>query len=879
METFAVTGSNIRRTDTETVQPVIRLATGLERGETGTPLELMQGVPVLGSLSVYENQDGGRVRGGASSINLRGLGGQHTLMLLNGRRLPAYGLAFGGLTFSNLNSLPLAAVERVEILADGASATYGADATAGVVNFITKRHADERRLGFRYGNTTDGAAAEYRATFTHGQRFKGRPGGFLLVVDAFNRDTLMAVKRDFAVLGDLSARVPAPFNTAAIWNTQSNLGPYASFTLVTQTGLPNTLPGLPGNTAHVDFNGRLQPGTRSPAAYYNDSRDFSLVPGRNSRDVFLSADYQFTPRLRFFTELSYNDLVSRVQQSPMTLASTSNVDAAGNVLVIPATNYHNPFGARFYGPGTANPAIAPRAVQFTGMEPATGPRTARITSSQERTVAGLRGRLAGGWAWDSALTYSSNKARDRTDNLLKLSALTAALNRATPDALNLFAGPGANPESVLAPLRTDSYTSGVATLKTWDAKATGEVWPLPAGALQAALGLEYRGEGLRSDYAPIYRAADLVGTAISTDFDAYRTTRAAFVEFSAPLLRDERRTLFRKAELQLAGRFENFTGFGSTAKPRVGLSMMVAPGVFVRGSRGEGFRAPSLTQLYGGISSTTSNRADVFRPQEGTIRRFIFQPPNPALKPEHTKSSTVGLVWETPLVRGLSLEINTWRYELRDQINVIGRASILAAEAAGGAYSSPYVVRVAPTTAVPIGPILRIIEPLANYQFAETSGTDFNVTYKRGRSESGLLTLGADATYVAEYRVKLDPTQPLVSFPADLGRPRFRTTARAEFARRGWSAQASYQYTSHYNPPDRVTVAGRDYWMPSYGLWNFSASRAFGKVGPLRGVTASVGLNNAFDRSPPLYPTRQGYDARLFSPQGRFAFVNLGLDY
>ena len=103
------------------MQPVTVLATGVEKGEIGTPFELTQRVPVLGSMNVYENQDGGRVRGSASSIDLRGLGGQHTLMLLNGRRLPAYGLAFGGLTFSNVNNLPLAAVERVEILRDGAA--------------------------------------------------------------------------------------------------------------------------------------------------------------------------------------------------------------------------------------------------------------------------------------------------------------------------------------------------------------------------------------------------------------------------------------------------------------------------------------------------------------------------------------------------------------------------------------------------------------------------------------------------------------------------------------------------------------------------------------------------------------------------------------
>lgn len=879
LEAFAVTGSNIKRTDTETVQPVTVLSTGIEKGEIGTPLELMQRVPVLGSMNVYENQDGGRVRGSASSIDLRGLGGQHTLMLLNGRRLPAYGLAFGGLTFSNVNNLPLAAVERVEILRDGASATYGADATAGVVNFITKRNADERRLGFRYGNTTDGAAAEYRATFTYGQRFKNHPGGFLVVADAFTRETMMARDRSFAVLGDLSSRAPAPFNTAAIWNTQSNLGPYASFTLVTQTGLPNTLPGFTGTTAYVDFNGKLQAGTRSPANYYNDSRDFSLVPGRASRDVFLSADYQLKPGLQFFAELSYNDIVSKVKQSPMTLATTANIDSAGNVLVLPATNYYNPFGTRFYGAGTANPTIAARAVQFAGMEPGTGPRTARITTSQNRFVAGLRGNLRGSWTWESGLTYSSNKARDLTNNLLKLSAFTAALNRSTPDALNLFAGPGANPESVLAPLRTDSYTGGVSTLKMWDAKATGELWSLPAGALQAAVGVEYRGEGLRSDYAPIYQAGDLVGTAISTGFDAYRTTRAAFAEFSVPLLQDAQRVWFKKAELQLAGRFENFTSFGSTTKPRAGLSAMVLPGVFLRASYGEGFRAPSLTQLYGGVSSTTSNRADVFRPQEGTIRRFIFQPPNSSLKPEHTKSSTIGVVWEMPFIRGLSMEVDAWRYNLKDQINVISRVTELALEVAGGAYSNPYIVRVAPTAAVPIGPILQIIEPLANYQFAKTSGADFNVTYKRGRNESGLLTIGADATYVAEYQVKLDPTQPYVSFPPDLGRPRFRATGRLEFSRRAWSAQTSYQYTAHYDPPDRVTVAGQDYWMPSYGLWNFATTYSFGKAGILRGVTASVGVNNVFNKFPPLYPTRQGYDARLFSPQGRFAFMNIGIEY
>ncbi|MCX6950991.1 MAG: Plug domain-containing protein, partial [Verrucomicrobia bacterium] len=133
-EAFVVTGSNFRRTESERIQPVTSVAaTDVESGALATPLELMQRVPALGALSAYETQDGGRVRGAASSINLRGLGGQNTLTLLNGRRLPYYSLPLGGLVFVNVNNLPLAAVERVEILRDGASAIYGADATAGVV--------------------------------------------------------------------------------------------------------------------------------------------------------------------------------------------------------------------------------------------------------------------------------------------------------------------------------------------------------------------------------------------------------------------------------------------------------------------------------------------------------------------------------------------------------------------------------------------------------------------------------------------------------------------------------------------------------------------------------------------------------------------------
>ncbi|MCX6953559.1 MAG: TonB-dependent receptor, partial [Verrucomicrobia bacterium] len=749
----------------------------------------------------------------------------------------------------------------------------------GVVNFITKRTADERRFAVRYGDTTDGAAPEYRGTLTLAQRFPDGQGGFLAVVDAYRRKMLMARDRDFAVRGDARGRVPEPFGSAANWNFLSNIGPYASFTLVTQTGLPNTLPGLTANAAYVDFDRSLKSGARSQANYYNDADAFSLVPSRDSRDVFLALDRKLGRRIGLFAELSYNDLVSDVQQSPMTIASTQNIDSTGTPMTIPATNYYNPFGTRFYGPGTASPGVTPRAVQFNYVEPAFGPRTGRITTSQSRFLIGFRGDLGPDWTWETSGMEAGNRARDLTRNLLKRSALATALARSTPDAFNMFGGPNANPEPVLAAIRTDSFTGGRSALALWDAKVTGKLAALPAGPLLVAAGAEYRDESLRSDNAEIYRAGDLVNTAVQTDFVADRDIRSAYVELAAPLWHDDRRTLLRRAELQLAGRWEHFSNFGSATKPRAGVAVQPLAGLLLRASVGQGFRAPTLAQLYGGIASSMAARIDSFRPQDGNIRRTIYQPPTRTLKPELTESRNVGVVWEPAFARGLSFEVDWWRYDLKDQINVVGRDAQLALEVAGGAYSNPNIVRVAPTATVPIGPIISIAEPLANFSKAETSGCDFNVTYRRGRRETGLLTLGADASYTDTYRVKLDASQPFVDFPNDLSRPRTRGTARVEYAWQSWSWGTSCNYTSRYNPADRITVAGVDYIMPSHTTWSVVVAYRFGRQGWLRGAVLSAGINNVADRAPPAYPTRQGYDARLFSPQGRFAYVNAGFDF
>lgn len=880
LERFTVTGSNIPRADYETVQPVTVLDDReLRTGAVGTPLELMQRLPFLGALSAYENQDGGRTRGSASSINLRGLGGQNTLMLFNGRRLPYYSLPLGSLVFYNVNNLPLMAVSRVEVLRDGASAIYGADATAGVVNFITRRAADERRAAVRFGDTFDGVAPEYRATLTHAQTFNSGRSKMLVTLDAFRRETLMARDRAFAVLGDKRGRVAEPFGSAAAWNHLTNLAPLASFTVNPETGQPNRLPGLTVTTAHVAANGAIVAGNRTPANYYNDADFFSLVPGRDSRDVFVALEHRLGSTGEIFAELGYNDVDSEAIQSPMPLASSQNRDANDRLMVVPASNYYNPWGARFFGPGTANPTVAPRAVQFNFLETALGPRIGTIATEQDRLLLGWRGAAPRGWTWETAALHARNRARDTTENSISRSALVAALARPTPDALNLFAGAGANAEAVLAPLRTVSHIGGRSSLLLGDFKASGPVWTLPAGLLTAAAGAEYREEKLRSDHAANYLANDLVNTAAQDNFRSDRDVRSAFLELQVPLLQGGGRQWFDRAEVQLAGRWENFSGFGSTAKPKVGAALRVLPAVFVRAAVGTGFRAPTLTQLYGSEGRSMAARVDPFRPQDGNLRRLMRQPAVPTLKPEESESRTVGVTVEPPLLRGFSFGIDAWRYDITDQINVVGRDLQLAREAAGGPYSNPNVIRIAPTATEPVGAITAVIEPWQNFASAATQGYDFNVVYTRGEARRGRFTLGADASYTDKFDVQLVPGGAVESFPTDDNRPRFRGVGRAEFERGAWRGQVLYRHVSRYRPSDPVVVAGQSYRIPAYGTWDASVSYRFGALGFARRTLVTLGVNNVADREPPLYPVRQGYDARQFSPQGRFGYVHVAFEY
>lgn len=877
---FVVTGSNIPRGDYETVQPVTVLDDrDLRAGAVGTPLELMQRLPFLGALSAYENQDGGRTRGSASSINLRGLGGQNTLMLFNGRRLPHYSLPLGSLVFYNVNNLPLMAVSRVEVLRDGASAIYGADATAGVVNFLTRRTADERRVAVRFGDTFDGVAPEYRATLTQAQTFHGDRTKVFVTLDAFHRETLMARDRDFAVLGDKRGRVPEPFGSAVAWNHLTNLAPLASFTVSPEAGQPNRLPGLAGTTAHVAANGTIVAGNRTPANYYNDAEFFSLVPGRDSRDVFVALEHRVGSGGQLFAELGYNDVESKAIQSAMPLASAQNRDANDQVMVVPASNYYNPWGARFFGPGTANPTVAPRAVQFSFLEPAIGPRIGTIATEQDRVLVGWRGAAPLGWTWETAVLYSSNRARDTTENSISRSALVAALARATPDALNLFAGAGANPEAVLSTLRTTSHLGGRSSLLLGDLKATGTLWALPTGAISAASGIEYREEKLRSDHSANYIANDLVNTAGQDNFRSDRDVRSVFLELNVPVVRAEKRRWINRAEVQLAGRWENFSGFGSTAKPKAGVALGLTPSIFLRASLGTGFRAPTLTQLYGSEGRSMAARVDPFRPQDGNLRRLMRQPAVPTLRPEESESRTFGVTVEPSVLLGFSFGIDVWSYEITDQINVAGRDQQLALEAAGGPYSNPNVIRIAPTTAEPIGPITAVVEPWRNFSRASTHGYDLNVAYARGAPRRGRLTLGVDASYIDEYEVQSAPGSSVESFPIDDNRPRFRGVGRLEVERGRWRGQVLYRYVSRYKPSDPVVVAGQIYRIPAHATWDASLSCRFEALGFARSTLLTLGVNNVFDRDPPLYPVRQGYDARQFSPQGRFGYVHLAFEY
>lgn len=672
LEEVIVTGSNIRgASDTGAIAVSVLDAEKLAAFGQATTGELLENIAQAGSFEINGAADGPNdARGDIATVNLRGLGTGNTLILLNGRRIAAHGVNQDiGSTprqVTNVNAFPAAGIERVEVLRDGASALYGSDATAGVLNTIMDADFDRSTVTARYSSLEGTGEHETSVDVAQGLRFNDDRTRVLLTASYFDRSGLFSSElgRQFNSVDKRAYLGDSPYATETTdfrnTSTSSPFGQYqvgaldalgvfvgqrvrqGTSALTNSTGSFHIQPcSFDGTRAELGQRAEgcmgIDDGNLDPALRYdyaanqpnnslnegvniaNDpvtAKGRQLISEAQRYNVYSFAEHDFTDSLQGFGEILYYRATTDSNRAAQPL------DSGLAFLIVPASNYWNPFGVagnpnRLPGLNANDVSAAGRDVLIQNWRPTDlGPRFIATETETYRVMAGLRGSF-GDWEWEGAFTNSANETSDTESNHISKTLLAQELARSTPDAINPFGGPNSNTQEQWDRVRIPTTNVGSTDLTTADFRmSNANAFDLWAGPVGFAVGGEWRGEGYTEDRDPrldgsiIYSTdnvsgiSDVVGVSPTRDSSAYRNVYSLFAETLVPLHRGEG-TWINDVTLQVAARGEYFEDLSDGAvKPKFAVSWFPVDFVNLRAAYSQGFRVPNLVQL---------NRGDVSR--------------------------------------------------------------------------------------------------------------------------------------------------------------------------------------------------------------------------------------------------------------------------
>jgi outer membrane receptor protein involved in Fe transport len=910
LDTFTVTGSNLRRAESEKALPVSVLTREtIDARDASTPIEFLISLPQVVNVPLNETATlGATARGDNSAISLRGLSSGNTLVLLNGRRLAPHPIsaAEGGVPAlsPNVAQLPNRGIERIEVLRDGASSIYGTDAVAGVVNYLMDRGFLGTEVRLRYGYNDSGSGDEMRATITHGRNFAGGKGRFITSLDFLKRDAVLTSERPFSADTDHTTRAPAPwdsYTSDSDFFFRSSSSAYGNFVTGTlsgttftgrrPTGVPSSLVATSGTFFFVPAATPLGVAfkTTTPSRtgierdyYYNLNEYRNIQPKSTRYNWFTGLEYDLGEKLTAFADLSYYRGESNAIREPDSATRSTDGD-----IYVPASNPFNPFGDRFWSPtGAPNADGTPR---LTGT-PSTvvivnkrmldlGIRNFEVTSDVFRGVAGVRGKLGDNWTWESALLYSIARTTDDESGANRESLLQAALNQTSPtQAFNPFGysfavqggtlaitGPYQNSRAIIDTFQRNFLREGETSVASWDLRASGELFQLWGGnSASMAVGAEYRSETY-SDWRPEFAGLNPAGSGLDpldNDFlafspnpntDADREVGAAYVELAVPLAgKNFTLPLVKSFDLTASARYEKYSDFGDTTKPKVGFTWRPTDFAVVRGSYNEGFRAPNLAQLFTTELIRSSLQTDSYRstvtllPSDGNINRLFRRSGNQNLRPEESEGKSFGVVLDVPFVKGLSLSFDYWEIRQDGAIGTTGgvtddanslNAATQAALAAGQNINSidlgsgtanyqgdPSVVRNPVTQAdrdafaaynatrpasaqrAVVGSIAFIRETYLNLAQRFVNGYDFEVAYRFPRSALGDFNVRTEWTHIIDAHSYDTPGEARNDLRWQSGQPIWKGNTTLTWRKGDWRASISALYTGDFQDADGSTT-------------------------------------------------------------------------
>ena len=759
LDRIQVTGSRIRSVDTETAQPVLTITrAAIEKQGFKSVADILQNITAAGSPAISRTSplSSGEAVGGYY-IDLRNLGANRTLILVNGRRL---GITNDGL--QDVSSIPTNMVERIEVLKDGASTLYGSDAIAGVVNIITRKDFEGAEANAYIGQWGDGDGK--RETYDFLMGFRGDKGSLTAGVEYSKEDPVWAKDRWFSrtryPTGEKTESRPGGLSGTTQWGRFGFGG--------VQYTLRRDVPGL-DPTDFASF--RPTNGTDTS----NPSLASTVLSGIERKSVFLNGRYDITDNVSFVTEVMYNDRESFAQNAGYPFAS-GNFDLSSGGLS--ADSYFNPVGA--------DVSYVRRGWEV--------PRQVKNSVTTYRFNGGFEGTFQIGdkyWDWDAGYLYNQNKGVQISTGNLNTQAVGLATG---PSFLNAdgvvqcgtaanpiplgFGGGQCTPWNPLIPygyaasnsladpeVQKFLYLPGQAISETettnYYANLSGTIATLPAGDLGIAVGYEHRKES--GNFSP----DGLAQTGISTDLAGGPTGGGYsldefYAELQVPILADLPGA--RELSVNLATRYSDYNTFGDTVNSKFGFKWKPIDSLLVRGTWSEGFRAPTVADLYGGMGQTFSYYTDAcdtlygdaagnarclqdvdagFRQRASTPSgladgkesqsdRPFYVGSNPLLTPETSTSKTLGLVWSPTFATGLNVALDWWWIKIENTIigdtetNVLADCYLRGIESRCNVEQDPTRSRF---TRDATGVITDFITTPINAGYQETEGFDLDIAY------------------------------------------------------------------------------------------------------------------------------------------------------
>ncbi|MCB1578837.1 MAG: TonB-dependent receptor, partial [Xanthomonadales bacterium] len=931
LEAIQVTGSRIKKAEIEGQTPVqVISAADIAATGLGSIGDVIQRLSVSGSSLNTKfnsagnfgfNPDGSGVGSGSTTVSLRNLGAKRTLILVDGLRWVGESSASGVSAAVDLNTIPASAVDRIEILTDGASSLYGSDAIAGVVNIITKKKQDGGSARLYYGNYSTGDGQTQQANVSLGG--SGDRHDFFLDVSHYDQHRISSndwEQSRYPTPGIGGAVNPATWSSATPNGRQVFIpadpnNTYGGLCPITQLD-PNTLRAFCNLSG--DGLGGFRPWTNAERFNYSPY-NLLLTPSRRT-SFFGQGTYRITDHVNWSIKGTYTkrQSVNQAAPEPIFLGSEAGTGGLADTISIDASNPYNPF------------ETIPADGAFITRRPIEGgPRIFTQDVDTSYFTTGLNGDFSAGdrqFFWDVNYVTGENRATQNVRGTYNIAHIQRALGpvadcTAPCVPLNIFGGPGTITQDMLDYILFNEVDRSKQKLTTWTANISGDLIEMPAGALAFASGYEHRKQS--GSYTPdsIVTAGESNGVPSGPTSGDY-SVNEFYLELNAPLVADA--SFAKHLDLSVASRYSDYSNFGSTTNSKVGLRWQLNDDLTLRGTWAEGFRAPSIGELYGTFARFDAQIQDPCNGATGQqgANCEALGVPNPAtfeqanaqisvvtggnsnLRPETSKSLTLGAVYSpswgenTSWSQKLDFEVTYYNIKIKDAIQ---------------ASDAQTQLRRCVDTLDPIfcdgisrssgGNINGFDNTLFNLGKINTKGVDLGISWLG--NETGIGTFGASlsATRVSSYEAIA--TDSGLSEPRVVGVevndsaiPDWRATARLNWSIGDVNVSWTARYTSDLNescggedgfrdlalcgnPNAGAITSTGPTGLNHLGSTTFHDLRASWKLPTELDLTIAGGINNITDKEPPICGScsLNGYDASTYDLPGRYSYVEASVKF